>query len=57
MLEFDSDRKMMSVIVKDETGKIELLTKGADTSVEGRLRKDERGEDLKKCKKHIKRFA
>lgn len=33
LLEFNSKRKRMSVIVKDETGKILLLCKGADTYV------------------------
>lgn len=34
IFEFDSDRKMMTVIVKEEhTGKIIVFTKGADSSV------------------------
>lgn len=31
MLEFNSDRKRMSVIIRDENGKIKLISKGADT--------------------------
>ena len=34
VLEFNSTRKRMSVIVKDEEGKILLLSKGADRSVQ-----------------------
>lgn len=30
VLEFNSDRKRMSVIVKDPNGKIKLMCKGAD---------------------------
>lgn len=33
VLEFDSDRKCMSVLVKDQKGVIRLLTKGAESSV------------------------
>ena len=32
-LEFDSERKRMSVIVKHPNGKMYLITKGADSSV------------------------
>ena len=34
ILEFTSDRKRMSVIVKDPEGKIKLLCKGADNIIE-----------------------
>lgn len=33
ILEFTSDRKRMSVIIEDESGKIMLLTKGADSII------------------------
>ena len=38
-LEFNSDRKRMSVIVRDPTGKLLLLCKGADTVIYERLKK------------------
>jgi len=34
VVEFDSDRKMMSVVVKDDKGKILVFTKGADTGLQ-----------------------
>ncbi|KEH17355.1 putative phospholipid-translocating ATPase [Medicago truncatula] len=42
VLEFNSTRKRMSVIVKDEEGKILLLCKGADSVMFERLAKDGR---------------
>lgn len=63
VLEFDADRKMMSVIVKDlETKKIEVLTKGADTFVEAKLHPRFREEvddklALDAVKAHITRFS
>jgi len=37
-MDFDSDRKRMSVLLKDESdGKIKLLIKGADSIIKGRL--------------------
>eukprot|EP00915_Cephaloidophora_sp_WS-2016_P004417 GHVH01005925.1.p1 GENE.GHVH01005925.1~~GHVH01005925.1.p1 ORF type:complete len:1631 (-),score=239.77 GHVH01005925.1:86-4978(-) len=33
ILEFDNDRKKMSVVIRDEEGNIRLLTKGADSSM------------------------
>ena len=42
VLEFDSTRKMMSIIVQNEKTKvIEVLTKGADSFVEEKLREGE----------------
>lgn len=38
LFEFDSDRKRMSVIIKDN-GVIKLLVKGADSIVKARLSK------------------
>ena len=38
--EFDSDRKMMSVIVRDQKGKVFIFSKGADMSIIPRLHKD-----------------
>ncbi|MCI16913.1 phospholipid-transporting ATPase 9-like, partial [Trifolium medium] len=40
VLEFNSTRKRMSVIVKDEEGRILLLCKGADVVMFERLAKD-----------------
>ncbi|KAM4657419.1 phospholipid-transporting ATPase IK-like [Amazona ochrocephala] len=39
MLDFNSDRKRMSVLVRDPQGKIRLYTKGADTVILERLQK------------------
>ena len=38
VLEFDSDRKRMSVVLRDEQGKITLFCKGADVMIAARLR-------------------
>jgi phospholipid-translocating P-type ATPase (flippase) len=40
VIEFDSTRKRMSVIVEDPNGRLMLLCKGADTVIYDRLRKD-----------------
>ena len=37
IIEFDSTRKRMSVIVRDQYGKIVLFCKGADSIIEKRL--------------------
>ncbi|KAI8528726.1 hypothetical protein RHMOL_Rhmol12G0169700 [Rhododendron molle] len=42
ILEFSSSRKRMSVIVRDDEGKLLLLTKGADSVMFGRLAKNGR---------------
>ena len=41
VIEFDSTRKRMTVIVKTEEGKILALCKGADSIIEKRLREDQ----------------
>jgi P-type E1-E2 ATPase len=41
VLEFNSDRKRMSVIVRDEKGVIKLMCKGADSVIEKRLAQTE----------------
>jgi magnesium-transporting ATPase (P-type) len=46
VIEFTSDRKRMSVIVKDPFGKIKLLCKGADTVIEERLAKSEENKKM-----------
>eukprot|EP01118_Nematostelium_gracile_P015526 TRINITY_DN6244_c0_g1_i1.p1 TRINITY_DN6244_c0_g1~~TRINITY_DN6244_c0_g1_i1.p1 ORF type:complete len:711 (+),score=165.59 TRINITY_DN6244_c0_g1_i1:183-2135(+) len=57
VLEFDSDRKRMSVIVKDNKGRIELLCKGADNVVWERLRKNDQDEIMKSTLLHIEEYA
>ncbi|XP_017692472.1 PREDICTED: phospholipid-transporting ATPase IK [Lepidothrix coronata] len=44
MLDFNSDRKRMSVLVRDPQGSIRLYTKGADTVILERLRRRGRSE-------------
>lgn len=40
ILEFNSDRKRMSAILRNDKGQIELLTKGADSIILERLNKN-----------------
>ncbi|XP_054808897.1 putative phospholipid-transporting ATPase 9 [Prosopis cineraria] len=56
VLEFNSARKRMSVIVKDEEGKILLLSKGADSVMFERLAKSGR-EFEEKTMKHVHEYA
>ncbi|MED6195380.1 Phospholipid-transporting ATPase 10 [Stylosanthes scabra] len=56
ILEFTSARKRMSVIVRDEEGKLLLLSKGADSVMFERLAKDGR-EFEEKTKQHINEYA
>ncbi|KAL2347463.1 hypothetical protein Fmac_001463 [Flemingia macrophylla] len=56
VLEFNSSRKRMSVIVKDEEGKILLLCKGADSVMFERLAKDGR-EFEEKTSEHVHEYA
>eukprot|EP01114_Cavostelium_apophysatum_P012672 TRINITY_DN2894_c0_g1_i2.p1 TRINITY_DN2894_c0_g1~~TRINITY_DN2894_c0_g1_i2.p1 ORF type:complete len:1114 (+),score=267.19 TRINITY_DN2894_c0_g1_i2:219-3344(+) len=55
-LDFTSDRKRMSVIVKDESGNIQLLTKGADDVIVTRLAADQAAM-RKTTQAHIDQFA
>lgn len=55
ILEFNSDRKRMSVIIKTNDGKIVLLCKGADAVVEKLLIKGNK--ELKATKKAIDNWA
>lgn len=41
VFEFDSDRKMMSIVVKDSSGKLKLFVKGADGSIIPRAAKSD----------------
>ncbi|KAG4403343.1 hypothetical protein GLYMA_01G092900v4 [Glycine max] len=56
VLEFNSSRKRMSVIVKDEKGRIFLLCKGADSVMFERLAKDGR-EFEEKTLEHVHEYA
>ncbi|XP_061340720.1 putative phospholipid-transporting ATPase 9 [Gastrolobium bilobum] len=56
VLEFNSSRKRMSVIVKDEEGRIVLLCKGADSVMFERLAKDGR-EFEEKTLEHVHEYA
>ncbi|KAK9107222.1 hypothetical protein Syun_023233 [Stephania yunnanensis] len=56
VLEFNSTRKRMSVIVRDGDGKLLLLSKGADSVMFERLAKD--GRDFEeKTREHINEYA
>jgi magnesium-transporting ATPase (P-type) len=41
LFEFNSDRKRMSVVVKDKDNKAKLITKGADIVIFDRIKKNE----------------
>ncbi|PNY10229.1 phospholipid-transporting ATPase 9-like protein [Trifolium pratense] len=56
ILEFSSARKRMSVIVRDEEGKLLLLSKGADSVMFERLGKNGRQFE-EKTKQHINEYA
>ncbi|KAK9934854.1 hypothetical protein M0R45_021983 [Rubus argutus] len=56
VLEFNSSRKRMSVIVRNEEGKVLLLCKGADNVMFGRLAKNGR-EFEKETEEHLNRYA
>lgn len=58
VLEFTSDRKRMSVIVQDPSGKIKLMCKGADSELEKRLSKSIQNQKmLKKTGEFIQEYA
>lgn len=56
VLEFNSTRKRMSVIVRDEDGKLLLLSKGADSVMFERLAKNGR-EFEEETRKHVNEYA
>ncbi|KAL8224334.1 hypothetical protein R6Q57_019809 [Mikania cordata] len=56
VLEFNSARKRMSVIVRDEDGKLLLLCKGADSVMFARLAKNGR-EFEENTKEHVNQYA
>jgi magnesium-transporting ATPase (P-type) len=56
--EFSSDRKRMSVVVKDEAGKIKLLTKGADSIIELYLNEEsKKGKALEYSQKCVDKWS
>ncbi|XP_065129817.2 probable phospholipid-transporting ATPase IA isoform X6 [Paramisgurnus dabryanus] len=55
VLEFTSDRKRMSVIMRTPSGKIRLYCKGADTAIYERLADSSRYKDI--TLKHLEQFA
>ncbi|CAD6185628.1 unnamed protein product [Caenorhabditis auriculariae] len=56
VIDFTSDRKRMSVIVRDSKHKIKLYTKGADTMIFDRLTQGS-DTDLKTCQEHLEDYA
>jgi phospholipid-translocating ATPase len=57
MIEFNSTRKRMSVIVRMPDNKIILFCKGADSIIYGRLRKGEQRELRQTTAEHLEMFA
>ncbi|KAN0065197.1 phospholipid transporting ATPase [Thecaphora frezii] len=57
VLEFNSTRKRMSVIVREPDGKILMITKGADSIIYQRLRADHPEELKQSTQKHLEEFA
>ncbi|MBE3044537.1 phospholipid-translocating P-type ATPase [Candidatus Bathyarchaeota archaeon] len=57
IVEFNSTRKRMSVIVKMPDGKIVLFCKGADSIIYSRLRKGEQKQLRKTTAEHLEMFA
>jgi magnesium-transporting ATPase (P-type) len=41
VIEFNSDRKRMSVVVRDANGRVLIVCKGADSIINARLRSDQ----------------
>jgi len=56
LIEFNSDRKRETIIVKDNN-LIKLYIKGADSIIEDRLCKDTKPEILEKCKHYVNKFS
>lgn len=53
-LEFNSDRKRMSIIVRGPDGRIQLMCKGADSMILARL-KDKSSEEVQVVQQHLVR--
>lgn len=56
LLEFTSSRQRMSVVVKDQSGKITMYIKGADSNISKRYKPGQEAE-LEHVKKHLNKFA
>ncbi|VDM53665.1 unnamed protein product [Angiostrongylus costaricensis] len=56
VIDFTSDRKRMSVVVRDSAGVIKLYTKGADTVIMERLVAGSEA-DIDVCHNHLEKFA
>ena len=57
IIEFSSDRKRETIIVKTSDNKIILYCKGADSIIEQRLSKKSNQEILKQCKHYVDKFS
>jgi phospholipid-translocating ATPase len=57
IIEFNSDRKRMSVVVRRPEGDIILLTKGADTVIYERIDRHQSIEILEQTTQHLQMFA
>ncbi|KAK2720099.1 probable phospholipid-transporting ATPase IA isoform X3 [Artemia franciscana] len=55
VLEFTSDRKRMSVIVRTPNGKLKLYCKGADTAIYPRLKDNQQSKEI--TLRHLEQFA
>ncbi|KAI1292635.1 Phospholipid-transporting ATPase IB [Halotydeus destructor] len=56
VLEFTSDRKRMSVVIRSPDGKIKIYVKGADTVINERLADNLRAAILEKTMDHLEEF-
>lgn len=57
VIEFDSTRKRMTVIVRSPEGKILVICKGADSIIEKRLRQDSKEALLEQTQVYLDEFA
>ena len=58
LIEFSSERKRESIIVKDKiTNIIKMYIKGADSIIEKRLSKEVKPEIIKQCKYYVNKFS
>ena len=57
IIEFSSDRKRETIIVKTPEGKIILYCKGADSIIEKRLSEKSNKEILEQCKYYVDKFS
>ncbi|EYC27863.1 hypothetical protein Y032_0008g224 [Ancylostoma ceylanicum] len=56
VIDFTSDRKRMSVVIREPSGEIKLYTKGADTMILERLMPGSE-DDINICHEHLEDFA